>query len=350
MDRVRVGIIGGGRISDLHIPGYRNLPTAELVAVCDVREEVARRRAIEWGLSRFCTDYHDILNDPDIDMVEILAPHNLHAEMSIAAARARKHISVQKPMALTVIECDQMIEAAKKAGVKLKVYENFVFYPPYRKAKELMDAGEIGEPLSIRLHLGTALRGGWWTPLTTWMWHFTESECGSGPAIFDDGYHKFSLAIYFFGEVEKVYGWIDYSFAIVDEPSIISWVHKNGRRGYMDATLSPNLYVKSKYYSADERVEITGTKGIIWITRCTGQLLDVPPLILYRDGKTLSFNDIRADWQDSFTDSTRDFIDCILTGREPTLTGEKGKEVLRFALSAYESSRLRKEINPNDIK
>ncbi len=350
MDRVRVGIIGGGRISDLHIPGYKGIETAELTAVCDISETVAKRRAEQWGCRKWFTDWRDILADPEIDMVEVLAPHKLHAPITIAAAKAGKHVSVQKPMAMNLDECDAIIEAARKAGVKLRVFENFVFYPPYRKAIELMEAGEIGRPRTLRIHMGGGALGGWFVPLSTWLWRFNREECGGGPILWDDGFHKFSLIIELFGSIETVSGWIDYAFGTVDAPASISWRHKNGRMGYLDLTVNTNLSIRSKYYPGDERVEITGDRGSIIVTRCTGQLNDEPPLILYRDGITTSFSDLRADWQDSFTDCTRDFIDALINDREPKLTGERAREVTMFSMAAHQAAFYGKPTRPEEVE
>lgn len=350
MRKLKFGFIGGGRIADMHAPAYMNNERAEIYAVCDINEEVAKRRMKEWNCTKYYTNYLDMLEDKEIDAVEIITPHHLHRQMVIDAARAKKHISVQKPMAMNVKECDDMISACKKEGVKLKVFENFVFYPPYVKAKELIEQGEIGEPLTIRLKLGSCGKGGWWTPLTTWVWRLNYSECGGGPAIFDDGYHKFSTALYLFGDVEKVYAWIDRSFVYIDEPAMILWKYKDSEKyGYFEATLSPHITCRSKYYSADERVEIVGEKGVIWITRCTGKLLDIAPLILYKDGKTIYFENIRCDWLDSFWDGTEHFIDCILYDKEPRLTGEQGKKVMQFAIASYISARENREVRPDEI-
>ena len=349
MEKVRVGIIGGGRITDLHIPGYRDLDTAELVAVCDVNEQVAQKRAAQWGCRKWYTDYRALLDDPKIDMVEVIVPHKLHAPITIAAAQAGKHVSVQKPMAINIEECDAMIAATKKAGVKLRVYENFVFYPPYRKAIELMEAGEIGEPRIMRIHMGGSAFGGWHVPLSVWLWRFSPKECGGGPILWDDGFHKFSLIIEMFGAVEIVSGWIDYALGVIDAPFVISWRHKNGVLGHIDCTMSPNVAMRGKYYVGDERVDIVGDRGSISVTRCTGQLNDEPSLILYRDGQTIAFSDLRADWQDSFTDCTRDFINALINNREPKLTGERGVEVMKFSIATHEAAKKGKPVRPEEV-
>jgi len=351
MSKLRVGMIGLGDITMMHWPAYRDHPKAEIHAVCDVDEALLARRAREWGVEQCYTDFHELLRDDEIDLVEILTPHHLHEPIVVAAAEAGKHVSVQKPISVSVGEADRMIEATRAAGVKFKVFENFVFYPPYTKAKELIAAGEIGEPLSVRFKLGT---GGFGMtrpyPASVELWHLMESEKGMGQAVFDDGYHKWSQAIDLLGEVEVVRGWIDRSFAMADAPAAIMWRYKEGGRlGYFDIAVSLNLHVQSDYFSADERIEVTGTRGVIWITRCTGHLLGTAPLILYRDGKRYLFDDVEADWMASFAASTDHFIDCILDDREPHLTGERAKQVLQLAFAAIRSSGTGEEIRPDEV-
>ena len=115
---IRVGIVGCGRISDLHEMGYRGREDARIVAVCDARRKHAREKARAWGVEadKVYTDYHKLLADPEIGLVELLVPHHLHAEMTVAACQAGKHVSVQKPMALTVPEEDRMTQVAELAG------------------------------------------------------------------------------------------------------------------------------------------------------------------------------------------------------------------------------------------
>lgn len=124
-----VGIIGCGRISDLHALAYKDFKKARIVATCDSIEAKAEEKARAWGAENHYADYSKLLKDPKVDVVEVLLPHHLHHDVTIAAAEAGKHVSVQKPMAMNLAEADEMISAAKKASVKFKVYENFVFYP-----------------------------------------------------------------------------------------------------------------------------------------------------------------------------------------------------------------------------
>ncbi len=349
MDKVRLGIIGGGRIADLNILGYLDHPACRVTAVCDISEDVARRRKEEWGADRHYTDYRELLASPDIDAVEILTPIHLHSSMVIEAARNGKHVSVQKPMCITLDEADLMIKACVEAGVKLKLFENFVFYPPYRKARELLESGEIGEPLSINIQMNGGA-GGWPVPLRNWIRALTYEFSGGSSNLYDDGFHKLSIARYYFGEVDGVKAWTDFSLGVLDMPAMVSWGYKDSPvLGVWEVNTCFAMYTNSRYYSADERVEILGTRGHIWVTRCTGRLMDIPPLLLYRDGRTVSFDDIRDDWSDAFHDCGWDFIDSILEDRAPTLSGEEGRALMRFWLAVERSFRESREVRIEEI-
>jgi predicted dehydrogenase len=348
--KLKAAIVGVGDISMMHRPGYVDNPDCELYAICDCNAEKLELHAKEWQPRKTYCDYKEMLADPEIDIVEILTPHSCHKEMVVAACEAGKNVSVQKPMCVTIGEADAMIAAARRTGVKFKVFENFVFYPPYVKAKELIAAGEIGEPLSVRFKLGTCMFGSRYYPLSVELWHMLEVEKGMGQAIFDDGYHKLSQAIDLLGDIKAVRGWVDRSFAYADMPGVLIWRYKDSDcLGVFDLGLSPNLYNKSKYFAADERIDITGSRGSISITRCSAQMLDAPALTLVKGGKRTMFDDIRADWQDSFSDSTRHFVKCVLNDSEPHLTGERGKKIVQFAYACIIAGKTGGEVRPDDV-
>ncbi len=350
MDKLRVGFIGAGRISDLHAIEYLKNERAELVAVCDTDLKTAQSRAAAWGVpeNRVFTNYQDLLALKEVDLVEILTPHHLHRQHTLDAAAAGKHVSLQKPMALNVAQANEMIAATKKAGVIFKVFENFIFYPPVVRAKELIDAGEIGEPLTIRIKSNAANSpNAWPIPRSAQTWRFDMSKSGGGPLVFDDGHHKFSLAWFFMGgAAEEVHAWIGSLEAplggevgLIDSPAIVSWKFPRNRFGSLEVVYSPEMIVDTNHYAQDDRIEITGTKGVIWITRGHGHMMDVPPVIMYKDRKTYTYSDMPVGWEHSFINSTRHFIDAYFKGEPPSLTGEQGRDILQFALAAQESAR-----------
>lgn len=373
MGKLKFVLVGCGRIATLHVAGYRDNPDAELWGVYDINQAAAKKFAEQHGISKVYASFDDVLADKGVDAVELLLPHHLHCEYALKAFGARKHVSVQKPMALNLAECDKMINAAKDNGVKLKVYENFVFYPPFRLAKKLLDEGEIGTPQGIRLKMNNASlesrnmptiarktktgspdecvkETGWDVDAKSWIWRLNSTLSGGGPVVFDDGYHKFSLIMYMLGDVEKVVAWIDETPVLPgvynDSPAVVMWKHKDKKLyGVWDIMSSDEMYIQSKYYTCDERMEITGSRGVLWVTRCTACMLPgVAPVVMYRDGKLTEFWDVKHDWADSFEASTRDFVDAIKNDREPVLSGERGREVLKFALAAIDSSDQKREI------
>lgn len=397
MEKLRVGFIGAGGIARLHHLGYRDHPRAEVVAICDVDQGQLERRAAEWGIERTYTDYRQLLADPNIDAVEVMTPHHLHAPVGIAALEAGKHVSMQKPMAVTAAECDALIDATKRTGKLFRVFENFIYYPPMLKAKELLEAGEIGDPLSIRIKIVQGNMGkGWKVPFTRWGWRFDPAQGGHGRVIFDYGYHFFNLARWFMGDIEKTYAWITYrpirrelaergirliqgvdhvvggsgaaaaakpaDFSLpgakdipeewlIDSPAVVIWKYKNAERyGSLDVVTSYDLLVRSKYTPEDEWIELTGTRGFIWVNRCTSMLLDRPPVQMYRDGTMTEFSDMDTDWAASFVAGMHDFVDAVFEGRQPALTGEEGKVVLQICRAVQLSAAEGREVRPEEIR
>ena len=360
VSKIRTAIVGCGRIAGLHQLGYRGREDARIIAVCDPKAGRARQAAKEWGVEKIYTDYSKVLADPEVDLVELLVPHHLHAEMTVMACQAGKHVSVQKPMAMNVMEAQQMVLAAERAKVVLRIYENFVFYPPNAIARRMIQAGEIGEPQMIRLHMGTGKSPAQWkVPLDAWSWRFRSEKASGGVLVFDHGYHLFSLAYNLMGPVDRVYAWIDrspvgggvpQSLAAVDAPATIMFQFKAGRRyGVLDFVHTPEMVMDSIYYADDDRVEVIGDKGILMINRCTARTIDLPPLMLFRDGKTRPIPVERYEWHDSFIDCTQHLFGVLKGEGEPVLDGKTGKAVLQFVLAAHLSARQGREVRLEDV-
>lgn len=359
MKEIRVAIVGCGRISSLHELGYRGRSDAKIVAVCDTNKGEAKKKAKEWGVEKVYTDLRQVLADKDVDLVELLTPHHLHCPQTVQACLAGKHVSVQKPMALNAAECDEMISAAQKAGVVLRVYETFVYYAPAVRAKQMIDAGEIGEVRAIRMHVSTGTADtGWKVPLSAWLWRFNEGKCGGGPLVFDHGYHLFSLGYYLGGPVERVYAWIDQTpvaeaagLVHLDAPAMIMFQYKAPRcYGVLDIEHTPKTRIYSDYYADDDRIEVVGEKGILFINRYTARTVDLPELMLFKDGKTTAIPVEGVEWHDSFIAATQDFIEQLKTGGQPRLDGPTGKAVLQFTLAALQSAANRAEVRPDEVR
>jgi predicted dehydrogenase len=352
LERVRVGILGAGRIADLQCLGYLEHPRAEIVAVCDADGALARERAAGWRAPRVYTRAEQLFADPEVDAVDILTPHHLHAEHAIAALAAGKHVSLQKPPTRTLAELDRVAAAAAASGRLLRVFENFWYYPPHRKARELVEAGAVGVPLSVRVKTaaGRADRG-WKVGLSSLGWRMNRETCGGGPTTFDHGYHCYQMARCFVpADVERVHAFIHWTRiaedAWYDGPALVSWKYAGDppRFGSWEVIASLGMQVRSSYYVSDDRIEIHGTEGIVWVNRCTGKLLDEPALVLYREGETRAFHDLPVDWADSFRLGTRDFVDALLEGRPCFQDAADARKTLAFALAAGLSAAEGREV------
>ncbi|MFZ2096251.1 MAG: Gfo/Idh/MocA family oxidoreductase [Anaerolineales bacterium] len=358
MDPIRVAIVGCGRISDLHQLGYHERTDARILAVCDTNRRRANQKAKVWEVEKVYTDYQQMLEDKNIDLVELLTPHHLHCPMTVQAAQAGKHISVQKPMALSAGEADEMIAAANAAGVMLRVYETFVYYAPAVQARAMIEAGEIGEVRAVRMHVSTGTGDtAWKVPLSAWLWRFNEKQCGGGPLVFDHGYHLFSLAYYLAGPVEKVFAWIDQTavkeaggIVKIDAPAAIIFQYKATHcYGQLDIEYTPQMRIFSDYYADDDRVEVIGEKGMLFINRYTARTVDLPELMLFKDGKTTAIPMEGVEWHDSFIAATQDGIEKLKAGEQPRLDGPTGKAVLQFSLAALQSARTGREVKPEEV-
>lgn len=351
-DTVRVGIIGTGRISDLHAIEYLANPHARIVALCDSNAATAQGRARAWGVTdaRITSDYREVLADPNVDLVEILLPHHLHLEVALAAIAAGKAVSLQKPMCVSLQEADTLVAAAETARAPVKIFENFIFYPPVMKAKALIEEGAIGTPLSIRIKSNPGRSPtAWEVPRSADAWRQDRSQNGGGPLVFDDGHHKFAMAWHFMGNPEEVHAFIGATQRPdgfwFDAPAAVSFRFPGNRMGNLEVVYSPEMEIITQHYAQDDRAEITGTKGVIWINCGHGRIGDPPPVALYRDGSVQTFHNLQTGWESSFVQSTRHYIEALRNGTAPKLTAREGRSILRFALAAEESARSGRSVS-----
>jgi len=225
MDRVRIGIVGVGNIATLNVPGYLAHENCDVIALCDPRADVLERRAREWGVDRTYTDLSGLLADDEIDAVEILGPTPLHAEHVIAAARAGKHVSVQKPIANTVSDARRMVQAAADAGVIFRVTEQACYYPPLRKARDLIASGIIGTPTVVRIKTVVGRTESEFQANLDpagYSWRFNNQSPGGH--LFDDVMHKYAMALWLVDEtVRSVQAIVRQGPLFFEAPTVALW-------------------------------------------------------------------------------------------------------------------------------
>ena len=302
---------------------------------------------------RIYTSYDQVLDDPDIDAVELLTPTPLHAEQSIAALQAGKHVSCQKPLARNLEEAGRIAQAVARADTFFRVTENFLYYPPLVKAKELIDSGVIGDPNMVRMRVvvtsveAESVRLPLAPDALTWR---RDPVLNPGGLLYDEGAHKYATAMWWVGEPATVSATVtrtdDY---MVDAPSVVVWRFKNANcLGVFEYSSAPDMRIRAPYYALDDFFEVQGASGTIWVTRCSAEMLDLPPVMLHKGTETVSYQ-VPMDWIEGFKGAARDFIDGILEGRQPRMDVDDSIKVLRAALAAYASDAAQRPIDPSTL-
>ncbi len=321
---IRIGLIGSGNISRAHARGYLASPDLfQVVAVCDGREELARQRASQLGGAKVFTDYHHLLDL--VDAVDICLPHHLHCPVAVDCARAGKHILVEKPIANTLQEADQMVEEADKAGVILMVAHNQRFLPVYEKAKELVDQGLLGRIYLARADHNQFVQ----IERDHWLW---KKETAGGGAFIGSGIHRVDLLRWLVGEVIRVWHRqvpVPERFSDqVEAASVTLLEFEDGAIGEVTCSWTAYGASKAPWY---ELIMLYGTDGT---------LHNVGGLYIATDqnpGDKGEYRWVPVPQEDSFVNEIRHFGQCILEGQEPRTSGREGRKTLAVVLAAYRS-------------
>ena len=333
MDRVRIGIVGVGNIATLNVPGYLEHEQCDVVALCDPRADVLERRWREWGVDRGYTELDALLADPDIDAVEILSPTPLHAEHVIAALRAGQARVVQKPIANTVGDARAHGAGGRRGGRDLPRHRaDCCYYPPLRKARDLIRVGRIGDPTVVRIKTVVGRTESEFQANLDpagYTWRFNDRE-PRRPSLRRRHAQVRDGAV---ARRRATCAACRRSCARARcssrrRPSRCSSTTAHDLLGMMEVSYAPDMFIRSDYYGADEFFEIQGTRGFIWVTRLCGNLhVDLPPLVLYEeDGRQSSFAELDASYDGSFRRSRpgRSSTACS-RARRPTSIAAEGR-------------------------
>lgn len=271
---LKIGLIGTGFMGACHALAFRaapavfkDLPRLELSSLADVDADIANAAASAFGFANASTDWQTLVTDPAIDIVAITAPNFLHQPMAMAAIEAGKHVYCEKPLALDAKGAGTMTKAAEQAGVRTLVGYNYLHNPAIRLAKDIIEAGEIGEIVHFRgAHFEDYLA----SPDTPYSWRSSKAKAGAG-VIADLGSHIISLARRLVGEIDEVQAMLDIVVKerpLLEEPGKTATVEvddqaqmllrfKDGPTGTIEASA---VAAGRKMHLA---FEITGSKGTL---------------------------------------------------------------------------------------
>lgn len=334
-DPVGVGLVGSRFVSAVHLEALRACNQAEVRAVASPTPGNARLAEIH-GIARHFTDYRELLGLPDIDMIVVGVPNDVHCQVTLDAAAAGKHVVMEKPLCLTLEDADRMIEACRRAKVKLMYAEELCFAPKYIRLKQLLDSGALGKPTLIKQsekHDG---------PHAAHFWDVTRS---GGGVTMDMGCHAIEFFRWMLGRppIASVYAQMN------------TQVHNARTRGEDNAILILEfeggviaLAEESwtKMGGMDDRAEVHGSKGVAYADLLHGNAIEAYSQDGYdyaveKAGSTAgwSFPIYQEAWNYGFHGEMAHFVDCVQNDRAPLVTGEDGRVVLEVILAAYESAR-----------
>ena len=379
---MKVGLVGTGGISNRHMIPYLDRPDrVRLTAVCDVVESLAQEYAKKAGVEAIYLDFEEMLREADIDAVDICTGHSSHAPLAIAAAKAGKHVIVEKAMAHTLQGCKDMLEAADKAGVTLMVAQHLRYSPEARAVKRFIDEGNLGEIRAARTH--TLGGGGGDRRPNDWM---KDGKAGGGVMLVQSVHHL-DLLRFYVGNVKRVMG-ISRSIQpnfLNDADDLVAATleFENGAVGDLLASWSTPVSPEGMSYM------IFGSEGTVHSTPPTiEQSLEAPVrqfgTIMYsvRDEEQekeqaramasgplrrpltrerletmmrrptfqpLPTNDTGLPSDDYFTNEILHFEECCRTGKEPISSGRDNLETMKIIFGIFESSRTGKVMDLADL-
>ena len=335
MKKLKVGIIGAGRIGQVHAKSITyHIPQAEILAVSDIYADSAKKLAEELAIPNYYEDYREILSNPEIDAVLICSSTDTHADIAIDAAKAGKHIFCEKPVDLTIEKINAVIKAVNEAGVKLQIGFNRRYDHNFAHIKDLANKGKIGDLQTIKITSRDPE-----PPPVSYV-------KVSGGIFLDMTVHDFDMARFIGGEVEELY----VNAAVLVDPEIgkagdvdtalVSLKFKSGAIGVIDNC-------RRAAYGYDQRLEVFGSKGQASASN------DTPTQVEFIDengaltDKPLYF--FLERYMASFTAEMNEFIDCVINDKETKTTVYDGLEALKLGLAAKISLAEHRAVKISEI-
>ncbi len=336
--KVKVGIIGSQFQAECHAESFRMVADeAEVVAVASPTPDHAAQFARRHGIPRAFTDYRALLAEPDIELVTITAPNYLHAQMTIDAARAGKHVLCEKPLSMTLAEADEMIDVCRRQGVLLLYAEELFFTPKYVKAKQMADEGAFGKVYLVKQlekHFG---------PHAPWFWDVRQS---GGGALMDLGCHGIAFCYWFLGR-PKITGVLCHLATHVhgdktqgEDDAICILEFENGAKGIVE-----NSWARRG--GMEDRVEVYGDGGVTYADLHMGNALPTYSESGYGYAvekapttQGWSWPVFEEFWNYGFPQEMRHFARCVRGLETPQATGEDGRVVMETLVAAYQSAGL----------
>lgn len=319
-------------IAPSHAGGFQEVPDlAQVVAVCDIQRQQAETLAALFD-ARVYSDYHDLIADPQVELVDLLLPHHLHHSAALAVIQARKHLLLEKPVALTYRDSLDLCHAAEEAGIHFGVAENTRFIRAYVEAGKLIREGRLGQTMLVRTFLPANER----VRLGREDYWGKKAAFGGG-ALLDSGAHTFYLLKWLFGEVRELVAFTSRIYQV--ESEVEDNADVRGRLANGAYFLSSFTFTAEIPHS--ERLEVYGTDGSLIV-----DLLVDPPVKFYAEPTDFDGTPVEGVPYDpmgwhyfSIVEGVKDFVRTVAADEPPTVDPLDCCYAIRVIEKAYESAR-----------
>jgi predicted dehydrogenase len=346
--KVKIGIVGAKFAAELHATAYRRCADAELVAVCDLDPARVAEFADRFGIPQRYTDYHELMDDPEVQLISICVPNFLHRDVALAAGAAGKDVVCEKPLATTVEQGKEMVEAFDGWGRRLMYAEDWNFAPALLRARQIVEEGALGRLLYIK---AKETHNGSHSPFAQKL-----SYCGGG-ALLHLGCHPAAFVRHLTGQevvevVAKTSGGLD--------RNLVHHGLEGEDLGVAVLTLADGTFalIEGNYVTQggmDDTVELYGTKGVLKANLTFGSPLSVYSAVGY--SYVIEKADLSTGWTTPAVDEfyslgyqneLAEFVRCVKEGRPAPEggRGEDGLAALAIIKAAYLSAQEGRPVNP----
>lgn len=344
---VKVGIIGCGKIAQVrHIPEYLDNPNAKLTGLYDLNLQRAKELAEKYDC-KFYESVEEMLADPEIDAVSVCVANHVHAEITIAALKAGKHVLCEKPMATKLKDCQMMVDTAEQMSKKLMIGQNQRFAKAHAEAKKLIERGDIGSVLTFKTTFGHGGPETWSVDAGPQNWFFDKKRAAMG-AMADLGVHKTDLIQYLLNDtVEETTAKIttldkkdsNGNLIGVDDNAICIYKMKSGIIGTMTASWT-------YYGEEDNSTIIYGTEGMLKIYHDPKYCIE----LIRKDGGKVFYDIDQIQTNDNQTKSgiIDAFVESVENDTEPAVPGKSVLSAMKAIFGSLKSSELGRTVRVDE--
>jgi predicted dehydrogenase len=355
MEALKTAIVGCGKVGHLHAKALSRLPESVFVGVCDVDLQRAQQFAAQYKVKAY-QDVEEMIAEAGVESLTVCTPHPLHAEPAIQAAKAGVHVLIEKPLASSLQDCDNILRAAKQGGVKIGTMCQRRFYAPCQRIKRAIEEGKLGRPV-----LGSVAMYGWRDQAyyQSDLWRGSWKAEGGGVLV-NQAPHQLDLLQWYMGPIDELFGFwgnLNHPYIEVEDTAVAVLRFKNGALGNIVVSNSQNPALYGRVYvhgSNGASVGVQTDGGAMFIAGMSS--ITEPPI---NDLWTVPGEEaLLKKWQKEDSDfflsinaveyyhqlQVAEFLKAVMNGLDPLVTGEEGKKTVEIFTAIYRSQRDQKPL------